>query len=187
MYVYLVFSKTGTWLSRVLTFVTGEKYVHTSISLDQDLKTMYSFGRVRPNNPFSAGFIRENFNKGVFLKQSNCECIVYRIKINEIQHAMLINEISRFIASDRSFRYNFLGLFTAAMNIPMRRENYYFCSQFVSELLIKINLLQNSFPPELIKPMDLYHIEGKEEIYKGFTWQYGTSSLGNTNRGCVAK
>lgn len=187
MYVYLVFSKTGTWLSRVLTLFTGEKYVHTSISLDHDLKTMYSFGRVTPNNPFSAGFIRENFNKGVFLKKSNCECIVYRIKIDEIQHAMLINELSRFIAADQFLRYNFLGLFTAAMRIPMRRENHYFCSQFVSELLMKINLMQKSFPPELTKPMDLYGIEGKEEIYQGFTWQYGASSLGNANRGCVAQ
>lgn len=187
MYVYLVFSKTGTWLARVLAFFTGEKYVHTSISLDQNLETMYSFGRVIPNNPFSAGFVRENFNKGVFVRYNNCECLVYRIKITELQHAVLINEISRFIASDESYRYNFLGLFTAAMKIPVKREKHYFCSQFVSELLIKINLLQNTFPPELIKPMDLFHIEGKEEIFEGFTWQYSASSLGNNNPGCVAK
>ena len=174
MYIYLVFSKTGTWLSRILQLCIKTKYVHVSISLDDDLETMYSFGRVNPDNPFSGGFVEENFTRGVYTKSRNCECIVYRIKITEEQHRLLESEISSFLAHQESFKYNFLGLFTAGMNIKLKREKHYFCSQFVSELLIKINVLNDNNSPEMIRPTDLLTIETKEEIFQGFVWKYGT-------------
>ncbi len=174
MYIYLVFSKTGTLLSRVLELFMKSKYVHVSISLDEDLKTMYSFGRVNPDNPFSGGFVQENLGDGVYKKSRDCECVVYKLSVTKEQHQILVNELSKFLASHGSFKYNFLGLFAAKMNIPFKRKNYYFCSQFVSELLIKINVLNVQSPPEMIKPTDLLDIEIKEEVFKGFVWEYST-------------
>ena len=51
--IYLVFSKTGTILSRILRNFSKTKYVHSSISLDSEFTQMYSFGRKNPYNPFS--------------------------------------------------------------------------------------------------------------------------------------
>lgn len=175
MYIYLVFSKTGTWLSRILKFFVKTKYVHVSIALDEDLSKMYSFGRVNPDNPFSGGFVEESFSTGVYKKNRNCECIVYRIKITAEQHQLLEEEINAFLAKQESLRYNFIGLFTAGMKIKLKRERYYFCSQFVSELLIKINVLNDNNPPEMIRPTDLLTIETKEIVYQGFVWDYGTA------------
>ncbi len=172
MYIYLVFSKTGTWLSRALRLFIKSKYVHVSISLDEDLKTMYSFGRINPDNPFSGGFAQESLCGGIYKKNRDSECIVYRIKITEEQHNTLVNEIGKFVAYRESFRYNFLGLFAAGMNIQIKRKKHYFCSQFVSELLIKINILNDENFPELIRPTDLLSIETKEKVFEGFTWQY---------------
>ncbi|MFZ5967302.1 MAG: hypothetical protein ACOYVK_09025 [Bacillota bacterium] len=148
------------------------KYVHVSISLDEDLRTMYSFGRVNPDNPFSGGFVQESFMAGVYKKNRDCECVVYRVKISEEQYDILVREIAKFLASHKSFKYNFLGLFAAGMNIPVKRKKYYFCSQFVSELLIKSNVLNSQSPPEMIRPTDLLGIETKEEVFKGFVWEY---------------
>lgn len=172
MYLYLIFSKTGTWLSKVLRIFIRIKYVHTAISLEENLKTMYSFGRVNPNNPFSGGFTQESFRTGIFIKNRNCECLVYRIQITKDQYTVLVNEISKFLSSSKSLHYNFLGLFTAGLNIPIQRKNYYFCSQFVSELLIKINVLDSSSIPALIKPTDLLRLEAKEKVFEGFTREY---------------
>lgn len=177
MYLYLVFSKTGTWLSKVLRIFIQTKYVHAAISLEENLEKMYSFGRVDPDNPFSGGFTEESFRTGIYLKNRNCECLVYRIKITEEQYVVLANEISKFLSSSRSLHYNFLGLFTAALKIPLKRKNYYFCSQFVSELLIKINVLDCSNIPELIKPTDLLHMVAKEKVFEGFTQNYKIKSL----------
>ena len=57
--VFLVFSHSGTILSKVIRLYTREKYSHISISLDEDLKRMYSFGILRPYNPFLGGFVHE--------------------------------------------------------------------------------------------------------------------------------
>jgi len=175
MFIYLVFSKTGTWLSRILQFCIKTKYVHVSIALDEDLTKMYSFGRVNPENPFSGGFVEESFSTGVFKKNKNCECIVYRIKISEEQYKLLIKEISTFLEEQESFKYNFIGLITAGMNIKLKREKHYFCSQFVSELLIKANIINYNNPPEITRTTDLLTIETKEEVYKGFVWKYSGS------------
>lgn len=174
-YVYLVFSKTGTWLSRVLRLFIKSKYVHSSISLDESLKSMYSFGRIHADNPFYGGFVEENFRFGVFKKYRDCECIVYRLKVTQQQYDTLVNELARFLAFRDSYRYNFLGLFTAGMKISLRREKYYFCSQFVSELLIKSNILRSQSSPEFIRPTDLLNIETKEKVFEGFTWEYDNS------------
>ncbi|MGI6704334.1 MAG: hypothetical protein ACOX42_10040 [Clostridia bacterium] len=171
-YIYLIFSKTRTWLSRALRLFIKTKYVHASISLDSSLKSMYSFGRLHADNPFSGGFVEENFSFGVFKKNRNCECIVYRIRVTQQQYDTLLNELRRLLTFRELYRYNFFGLFTAGMGVSLKRERYYFCSQFVSELLIKSGILSSSRPPKLIKATDLLDIETKEKIYEGFTWGY---------------
>ncbi|HZX46038.1 MAG TPA: hypothetical protein VFF83_02085 [Clostridia bacterium] len=174
-YIYLVFSKTGTWLSRALRMFVKTKYVHASISLDSSLKSMYSFGRLHADNPFSGGFVEENFNFGVFKKNRNCECIVYRIGVTQQQYDTLLNELINFLELRESYRYNFFGLFTAGMGVLLKREKYYFCSQFVSELLIKSGIISINRPPELIRPTDLLGIETKEKVFEGFVWKYRAS------------
>jgi hypothetical protein len=171
-YIYLVFSKTGTWLSRALRLFVKTKYVHASVSLDSSLKSMYSFGRLHADNPFSGGFVEENISFGVFKKNRNCECIVYRIRVTQQQYDTLLNELLRFLASRELYRYNFLGLFTAGMRVSLKRERYYFCSQFISELLIKSGIISSSRPPELIRPTDLLGIKTKEKVFEGFIWEY---------------
>ncbi|MGE5633178.1 MAG: hypothetical protein ACM3TR_19090, partial [Caulobacteraceae bacterium] len=85
-HIYLVFSKTGTWLSKTINLFCEAKYVHTSISFDSSFTKMYSFGRVDPDNPFSGGFVEENLYEGVYKKFSCCECLIYRVRITEEQY-----------------------------------------------------------------------------------------------------
>ena len=46
--IYIVLTYTGTILSRIIKVFTKKEYSHVSIALDQDLKYMYSFGRLNP-------------------------------------------------------------------------------------------------------------------------------------------
>ncbi len=147
-------------------------YAHVSLSLEESLISMYSFGRIHPNNPLSGGFVQENLYEGVFKKFSACECAVYRLKITEQQYSALSDEILRFMVNRDCYKYNFLGLFAAGMNVPLKRRNRYFCSQFVSELLIRSCILTSQNPPELVRPTDLLQIESKEKIFEGLTQAY---------------
>lgn len=173
-YIYLVFSKTGTWLSRTLNIFSETKYVHSSISFDDSLKEMYSFGRINPNNPFSGGFVEENLYDGVYRKFSGSECLVFRVKITEEQYYSLKNHIEDFLKERHKYRYNFLGLFGLLFNKSIKRKNYYFCSQFISEILIKSSIYHTDKTPELVKTNDLFSVKNKEIIYEGFINKYCT-------------
>jgi hypothetical protein len=166
--IYLVFSKTGTWLSRLINLFTEGKYAHSSISFDNSFTQMYSFGRTRPNNLFLAGFVEENLFDGVYKKFSRSECLIYKLEIEEEQYDVLRDEIDKFLMKKDNYKYNFLGLLGVLFNRPIERENYYFCTQFVSELLIKSSIYDTDKSPALIKPNDLISIEDKKIVYEGF-------------------
>ena len=50
--VYIILTYSGTFLSKIIKYYTRDEFSHVSISLDSDLKKMYSFGRLNPYNPF---------------------------------------------------------------------------------------------------------------------------------------
>ena len=64
--IYIVLTHTGTVLSRIIKDYTQDEFSHVSISLDKELKEMYSFGRLNPYNPFWGGFVQEGINFGTF-------------------------------------------------------------------------------------------------------------------------
>jgi hypothetical protein len=167
-YIYLVFSRTGTWLSGLISLFTKGKYVHSSISLDNSFTQMYSFGRTNPSNPLSGGFVEENLYDGVFKRFSSSECLIYRLEIKEEQYEIIRNEINKFLIEKDRYKYNFIGLLGILFDRPVKRRNYYFCTQFVSELLIKSKIYNTHKSPALVKPEDLIFIENKEIVYEGY-------------------
>lgn len=175
--IYLVFTKTGTWLSKLIYVFSKIKYAHSSISLDDSFMRMYSFGRINPDNPFSGGFVEENLSEGVYKKFTRCECMIYRVKVTEEQYTSLQEQIKKFSAERENLKYNFLGLFGILLNKPLGRKNYYFCSQFVSEILMESNVFQSDKSPELIRTSELFAIRNKEIIYEGFLRENNQATL----------
>ena len=64
--VYIILTHTGTIVSRIIRCYTGHEFSHVSISLDEELTKMYSFGRLNPYNTFIGGFVNERLNSGTF-------------------------------------------------------------------------------------------------------------------------
>lgn len=166
-YIYLVFSKTGTWLARTLKYFSKTKYVHTSIGFEDTFTEIYSFGRIHVNNPFSGGFVKENLYDGVYKKSKSSECKIFKIPVTEEQYLGLKKDIEFFYTNRSKYRYNFLGLFGILFNRPLNRKYHYFCSQFVYTILKRHNLLDFDKHPELVQTIDLFEIENKSLIYEG--------------------
>lgn len=135
--LYIVITQTGTLLSRILRYITGAEYNHASISLSKDLEKMYSFGRRHPYNPFWGRFVIESPHTGTFKRFSDTRAIVLSVTVSEEQHAELRNMLEDMWKRRKKYRYNFVGLCLAYFHITWKRENYYYCSEFVGELLIK--------------------------------------------------
>lgn len=165
--LYIVFSRTGTMFSNVIAFFTHKEYSHVSISLDSSFTKMYSFGRKNPEKMLPAGFVEENLYDGVFAMFPHSRCLVYKVSISSEQYESIENELNSFISNKDDYKYNILGTATTLINKPLLRKNYYFCSQFVSEVLIKSGVYKTDKLPELIQPMDLLEIPNKTLVYEG--------------------
>lgn len=173
--IYLVFSNTGTILAKCINYYTKDKYVHVSLSLDESFEKMYSFGRIYPRNPFIGGLVEENLKDGVYKNFQNSECIIYRVQVSNEQYILLKKELDLFLKDQKKYKYSLLGLLGVIMNRPIKRSNRYFCSEFVSYLLIKSNIYAPNKIPSLTKPSDLLNINDKEFIYEGLTYEYKIS------------
>lgn len=166
--IYLVLSRTGTMFSNIIALFTQKEYSHVSLSLDSSFSQMFSFGRKIPSKVLPAGLVKENLYSGVFAMYPNSRCLVYKVNISLDQFNFLQNEINEFFKNQDDYKYSVLGTVTTYFNKPYKREYYYFCSQFVSELLINSGIYKTDKLPEVIKPMDLLEIENKTLFYEGF-------------------
>ncbi len=87
---YVVLSRTGTILSRIISKLTGDWYTHASISFDDDLQTMYSFGRLRTYNPWFGGFVKESVEFGTMRRFRYADTLVIRIEVSEEKYAQIV-------------------------------------------------------------------------------------------------
>lgn len=170
--IYILLSHSGSLFSRAINIYTKDPYTHVSIAFDKDLKELYSFGRLRPYNPLVAGFVKEDIINGTFARFPNTRCALYSLKIDGRKHEKLRVELERFKSESEKYGYNFLGLFTAMFNYPIKRKYNYFCSQFVSEILLNCGVHIVDKSPGLTSPMDIKEYERLEFIYEGYLNAY---------------
>jgi hypothetical protein len=170
-YIYLVFSKTGTWLSRSISVITKCDYTHVALSFDENFDNMYTFGRLNPKNPFLGGFTTESLYSGVY-KSSKVKCLIYKIPVTNNQLNLLKKELNQYLNSDTKYGYNFIGLFGVLVDKPIKRHDRYFCSQFVTTLLEKSTIWQSPKGADLTRPMDLKTITNKKVVYQGSAHEF---------------
>ena len=121
--IYLVFSKTGTLFSHLISLCTHEEYAHVSLSLDDSFTKMYSFGRINPAKVLPAGFVYENLYDGVFAMFPESKCLIYKVNVTEKQYNNLVNEIRLFENNKDNLKYNILGTSLVYFNRPRKRES----------------------------------------------------------------
>lgn len=173
-HVYIMLSATSSMLSTAIGAVTKQKYNHISISFDIELDEVYSFGRLNPNNPFSGGFSREQVTSNFYLK---AECQIYELDVTGEQLEKLRTIINQYNKNKHYYYYNLLGLITAWLNIPWDRPDAFFCSEFVSTILISADVLDNALIPSITRPHDIINNLNLALYYEGPMWQYKLKDL----------
>ena len=174
--IYIMLTFTGTTLSRAIRIYTRNDYSHTSIALDAGLSEMYSFGRKRPKNPFIGGFIKEKIDDGVYKRFCNTECIVYSMDVTLEQYEKVKEIIRGFEEEQDKYRYNFLGVLAVAFKMSLERKYYYFCSQFVSEVLERSGIFNFEGEFTMIKPADIQNLDKLNVVYRGLLRNYINSN-----------
>ena len=162
--IYLVFTDTGTNLSRIINYYTKQSLNHVSIAFDGDLSEVYSFGRIEPKNPFSGGFVRENI-QSEFLKNANCA--VYSYDISKTEAREILDNIKKIEESQADYRYNFIGLIGIMLQVEIRRKNAFFCSEFVATMLTDVKAINLSKPNCFITAQDIRKEISMQLVYEG--------------------
>lgn len=162
--IYVLLTNTGTLFSKTIQLYTKNRLNHASIAFDRELTEVYSFGRKNPNNPFFAGFVRENV-RGPFFEDSICS--LYKCTISHSAYICIRNQIRYMEQNQDQYKYNLLGMLGIMLNIEMKREYAYFCSQFVASVFEQSGVTLVDKPSLFVTPGDLERTTMLELIYEG--------------------
>ena len=168
--IYIVLTHTGTVLSNIVKFYTKKDYTHVSISLDSELKELYSFGRLNPNNPFKAGFVREDLENGTFARFKNTIGSIYVLEVTDEQYKIIRETIEYVKTNKDKYKFNILGLFLVSIHKKYQKEDTFYCAEFVKYVLEKS--LNKKLLPDIIKPMDFLELDNVELVYEGLFSKY---------------
>lgn len=169
--IYIVLTHTGTTLSSIIKYYTKEKYSHVSIGLDSDLKELYSFGRLNPYNPYKGGFVHEEIGKGTYKRFKNTISAVYSMEVTDEQYFKIESMIEKMKLNKDNYKFNIIGLFLVSLNKKHKRENTFYCAEFVKYILE--TSLEEKLLPEIVKPMDFTNLDNIELVYEGIFRKYG--------------
>ena len=165
--IYVVLTKSDTYISRFIHVITRASYTHASMSFEDKLQPLYSFSRFQAFPPLPAGLNNESFNKGVYGKYPHIPCAVYKIEVDEETYQKAKNEVDAMLENADYYRFNILGLMLCGFRIPLTRKRHYFCSQFVSHILKTANVIELPHRPSLMRPSDYTKIENLECVFEG--------------------
>jgi len=91
--IYIVLTYSGTVLSKLVKIYTRKEYSHVSISLDQNLNQMYSFGRINPYCPFLGGFVKESPRYGTFKRFNDTKAKIYSLEVDDRQYEKIAKDL----------------------------------------------------------------------------------------------
>lgn len=168
--IYIILTYTGTILSKIIKIFTRDEFAHVSISLDVNLKEMYSFGRLNPYNPFIGGFVHEYMDKGTFKRFSKTNAQIYCLELTEKQVKAIKNIIVEINKDRLNYKFNLLGLFAIAFKIRIKRRNHFYCAEFVKYVLDEAKV--HNELPEMIRPEDFKSLKGLNTVYSGLLREY---------------
>jgi|SRR5690625_1649692 len=172
--IYFIFTDTGTNLSRMINYCTGQSLNHVSLGFDDELTEVYSFGRIEPKNPFSGGFVRENIHSK-FLRDSQSE--IYSFELEKSEREKILGHIKMIEADKGSYRYNFIGLIGVLLQIEIRRKRAFFCSEFVATVVSDVDSIKLQKPNCFITPADIRNQIDMKLVYRGRLGNYGTDAI----------
>ena len=166
--IYIVVSQTNSVVSRLLRHVTGDKYNHVSISFDENLSAMYSFGRIFAITPIFGGFVRESPAYGTMKKFiKTADIVILKLAVEEDTYLKINQHIAKMYSERRKYHYNYIGLLLAKTGFYFHREKYFYCSEFVKDVLERFDVVGKDDFAQIVRPMELLNIPGGKIIYQG--------------------
>ena len=165
--IYILLTRSGTLLSKLVYAATGASYTHASMAFDAELSCLYSSTRKNGYTMFPAGPSKEYLNRGVFRLRDNAPCALYALEVSDEAYSHALCRAEEFMRHSEEYSFNTLGLILCGLHIRWQRRRHYFCSQFVSEVLQKSGALDLPKPSTLMHPSDYAELPQLRCLYRG--------------------
>jgi hypothetical protein len=161
-YVYVLIIDSKSRFSKVIKGFTHTPYNHSSVSFDKSLTKMYAFN--------VNGFLIEDL-KETYIPDATFS--LYRTKVSKTVIERMKTTAEKVFADEDKYKYNWAGLGGVLMKREVKRDNAFFCSEFVAYLFHSAGAdhLFNK-PVSLIQPYDFAKNRNFEFVYRGKVKNY---------------
>ena len=169
--VFIVLYHSGTLLSTIVKFATGDEYTHSCISFSPDLKPLYSFGNHKPGLiNAEPGFVIQNDGPDDnFYKHYTAKYAVYVMYVSKAAYEAMQTSLNLFIDKEKDWKFDLPNLVSVFFNKESEKSEKYFCSKFVAHIINAGYKL--SKVPSLYKPEDFKYLDNITCIDKGIDFK----------------
>lgn len=158
--IYILLTRFPGWHSRAIQIWTRFPYTHASVGLEEDLNTFYSF--------VYKGFIVESIARYNKPGRAPMPCALYCMEVSQDTYYAARQILYSFQCNRAQFHYSRLGVLAGLiLRIPLRRENHYFCSQFVADVLSSCRALRLEKDTTLYLPKDFSRNSNLRMVFRG--------------------
>lgn len=166
--IYILLTRSPSIVSRAISYSTGDDFTHSSLAYDDKLYTLCSFARRYTRLPLPAGLVREKLESGFYELHKDIPCALLSLQVSDSVYRKLCKKVDGMLLRKKDFHYDARGLIMCKMGRESKRDNHYFCSKFVSEVLLESGAVKSlPKPASLMHPQDFLDLEEATLVYKG--------------------
>lgn len=166
--IYILLTRSPSIVSRAISYSTGDDYTHSSLAYDDKLYTLCSFARRYTRLPLPGGLVREKLEGGFYEIHKDIPCALLSLCVSESVYRSICEKVDGMLLHRKDFHYDVRGLILCRMGRESKRDNHYFCSRFVGEVLLESGAVQAlPKPASLMHPQDFLDLDEVTVVYEG--------------------
>lgn len=108
---------------------------------------------------------------GTFKRFKNTEAAIYELQVTDEQYKKIQTIIYSMQSNKNKYKFNTLGLAFVMINKKRKKENKFYCAEFVKYVLEQSGINVENLP-EIIKPEDFKKLPNLNNIYVGKLKEY---------------
>lgn len=176
--IYIIISKTPTKFAYLIRRLGRVQYNHAAISMDAELKEIYSFARPQYKAVLLARLVHESY-EGYTLGKTEADGVIFELSVTEEEYHWIEETIVQ-MKDDSEVIYNLFSVLLYPFLKGMETYKAYTCIEFVMFILEHIGYSLEQ-PKCKYRPDDLLKILNDQEIYKGDIGKYLEQSSRDEN------
>jgi len=170
-YLYIMISKTETGVGRLLRRFGDLNYNHVSLSLDEELTSLYSFARSERYGFLTGSIVHETTDRYLAGSQEDVQIEIFRIPVSD-QAYQEVCELVHEVLNDKEYMYNLISVVAYPLFKGFSTYKAYSCMEFVLAMLEPTKVMDLEEPLYSYRPDDLETMLKEYVHYKGNLLEY---------------